>query len=45
MISRCKYCNAICPDFSSVCDTCFHIEFECDMEIFDLDEEIEDEGI
>ena len=30
MISRCKWCNSVCPDFSDVCDGCANIEFECD---------------
>ncbi len=30
MISRCKWCNSVCPDFSEVCDGCANIEFECD---------------
>lgn len=29
MISRCKYCGDICPDFSEICDTCAYIEETC----------------
>ncbi len=43
MISRCKWCESICPDFSDVCDGCANIEFECeDHKEYDLYEEIED---
>jgi hypothetical protein len=29
MISRCRYCNEICPDFSEECDCCAYIEEVC----------------
>jgi hypothetical protein len=28
MINRCRYCGDICPDFSTVCDSCCFIESE-----------------
>lgn len=28
MISRCKNCDCICPDFSDYCDTCWEFEVE-----------------
>ncbi len=39
MISRCKWCNSVCPDFSEVCDGCANIEFECDELRQDIEEE------
>ena len=48
MISRCKWCNSVCPDFSDVCDGCANIEFECyewPKSPEEVEEDIEYEGI
>jgi len=41
-MNRCKYCNAICPDFSDICDCCAFIEEEQRLED-ELEEDEEDE--
>lgn len=44
MITRCKWCGSIAPDFSDVCDGCANIEFECEG-ISEAQEEYEREVI
>lgn len=31
MISRCKFCNDVCPDGSNMCDLCCFLEEEDEM--------------
>lgn len=45
MISRCKFCGSICPDFSDICDLCAIIECEdAEIEGSFFGENIEDES-
>lgn len=40
-MNRCRECNAICPDFSELCDCCAFIEEEERLDEIE-DEEFED---
>ena len=31
-MNRCKYCNEICPDFSDMCDLCYMLEKDVNIE-------------
>lgn len=44
MKSRCRYCNDVCPDGSTMCDSCCFIEQE-DGNLFDPGEEEDEETL
>lgn len=39
-MNRCKYCNDRAPDFSDICDSCAHIEAECQELTEEMKQEI-----